>query len=154
MKAILKVGDKAQGFKFKDCTDGVSYNGNKDKYIGKVGKVEFIGKLGFSIKFEDCTWMYPISLIHLAVVETLDDIKFINQLDRNWQKVVDFVVGDIVEFSIPYFEGKFNYNGKVLELKDSYAVVEYYEPLYDIILISHISLLDANGYRRLTKQRG
>ena len=79
---------------------------------------------------------------------------FLNELDRGWQKVVNFKVGDVVDFSVPYFEGKFHYKGRVLELKGSYAKLEYYEPLNDLTLITHINLIDEDGYRRITKSNG
>lgn len=49
-------------------------------------------------------------------------------------------IGDEVEFSVPYFESKFNYKGKVIDLKRNYAVVEYYESLNDNTLRTHIDL--------------
>lgn len=54
-------------------------------------------------------------------------------------------VGDEVEYSVPYFEGAFYYKGRVIELRGSYAVVEYYEPLNDKTLRTHMDL------SRLTK---
>lgn len=81
-------------------------------------------------------------------------MNFLKELDRGWQKIVDFVVGDIVEFSVPYFEGEFNYKGRVLEINNGHAVVEYYESLHDITLVTHVSLVDDKGYRRLTKSKG
>jgi hypothetical protein len=54
--------------------------------------------------------------------------------------VDEFKVGDKVEFSVPYFEGKFDYKGKIVELRGSYAVVEYYEPLNDLTLKTHLDL--------------
>jgi hypothetical protein len=76
----------------------------------------------------------------------------LNALDRGWQKIVNFAIGDTVEFSVPYFEGKFEYVGVVLEVKSNHAVVEYYEPLHDTNIKTHVSLVDEHGYRRLTKQ--
>lgn len=81
-------------------------------------------------------------------------MEFLNQLDRGWQKVVDFKVGDNVTFSVPYFEGKFHYNGIVLDIKKDYAVIEYYEPLNDLNLRTHVSLVDDKGYRIITKTKG
>ena len=51
-----------------------------------------------------------------------------------------FKAGDQVEFSVPYFESKFDYKGKIVELRGSYAVVEYYEPLNDKTLRTHLDL--------------
>ncbi len=81
-------------------------------------------------------------------------MEFLKELDRGWQKVVDFKVGDNVTFSIPYFESEFRYNGIVLDIKTDYAVIEYYEPLNDLTLRTHVSLVDDKGYRRVTKTKG
>ena len=70
-KLSLKIGDKAQGFKFEDGTDGVTWGISKEKYIGKIGKITLIGNDYFGIDFNDgCGfWLYPTSLMHLAVLE-------------------------------------------------------------------------------------
>jgi hypothetical protein len=74
-----------------------------------------------------------------------------NELDRGWQKIIDFNVGDKVKFNVPYFESKFEYQGVVLEIKKTHVVVKYYESLNDTHLITHVDLLDKHGYRKLTK---
>ena len=59
----------------------------------------------------------------------------------------NFKVGDKVQFSVPYFESQFDYKGTIIELRGSYAVVEYYEPLTDKTLRTHKDLT------RLTKTK-
>jgi hypothetical protein len=62
--------------------------------------------------------------------------------------VDEFKVGDSVEFSVPYFESKFDYKGKIIDLKNNYAVVEYYEPLNDLTLKTHIDLSRIKKYAK------
>lgn len=52
------------------------------------------------------------------------------------------IVGCNVEFSVPYFESSFYYEGKVLSVNSTYALVEYYEPLNDLRLKTHVLLID------------
>lgn len=47
---------------------------------------------------------------------------------------------DDVQFKVPYFESYFTYRGVILSIDGQYATVEYYEPLHDISLITHIEL--------------
>ena len=70
---ILKVGDKAKGFKFDTMIYGdywVYWNDIKEEYIGKVGVVDtIINDSEFTIYFGDAVISYPTPLMHLAVVE-------------------------------------------------------------------------------------
>lgn len=75
-------------------------------------------------------------------------MEFLNELDRGWKKVVDFVVGDIVEFSVPYLDSKLSYQGEVLKIHKDHAVIKYVNNSEKIVT-SHISLLDSNGYKRI-----
>ena len=69
-KLPLKEGDKVKGFKFGDGTDGIDWNEDMALYVVKVGKVNYIDESYFDIKFENETiWSYPLSLMHLAVVD-------------------------------------------------------------------------------------
>lgn len=77
--------------------------------------------------------------------------KFLNELDRGCQKIVNFAVGDMVKFEVPYFECKWSYKGIVTEIKSTHAVINYYEPLHDIHLTTHVDLVDKHGYRKITK---
>jgi hypothetical protein len=74
-------------------------------------------------------------------------MEFLKELDRGWQKVVDFKVGDNVTFDVPYLDSKLSYQGKVVEIKRDHAVIQYVNN--DNMLTSHISLLDGNGYKRI-----
>ena len=78
-------------------------------------------------------------------------MKALDKLDRGWQKIVDFAVGDMVKFEVPYFESKFVYNGIVTEIRGTYAIVRYYETLNDMYLSTHVDLVDKHGYRKITK---
>lgn len=71
--------------------------------------------------------------------------KFERYFDTMVGVVDEFKAGDEVEFSVPYFESKFDYKGKIIELRGSYAFVEYYEPYNDKTLRTHLDL------SRLTK---
>lgn len=78
-------------------------------------------------------------------------MKALNQLDRGWQKIIDFTIGDNVKFDVPYLDSKFTYIGTVLEIHSDYALVEYYQPQSDMNLKTHVSLVDSNGYKRIKK---
>jgi hypothetical protein len=64
------IGKKIRGFSFKDGTDGILFN---EKYmlnhIGKIGEIIFKHEESVSVKFENGTWYYPISLIEQYLVE-------------------------------------------------------------------------------------
>lgn len=65
---MIKVGDKAKGFRFDDST-GVRYNNEMEKMVGKTGTVISIGTTNFTpsiiIEFEELReeisyWNYPL----------------------------------------------------------------------------------------------
>ena len=65
---MIKVGDKAKGFRFDDST-GVRYNNEMEKMVGKTGTVISIGTTNFTpsiiIEFEELLeeisyWNYPL----------------------------------------------------------------------------------------------
>ena len=67
-KTMIKVGDKAKGFRFDDST-GVRYNNEMEKMVGKTGTVISIGTTNFTpsiiIEFEELReeisyWNYPL----------------------------------------------------------------------------------------------
>jgi hypothetical protein len=78
-------------------------------------------------------------------------MKALSTLDRGWQPIVDFKIGDTVGFCVPYFESNLSYIGVVKDILEDYAVIEYDK--YDIgsPIRTHISLVDDNGYKRITK---
>jgi hypothetical protein len=55
-------------------------------------------------------------------------------------KTVKLKIGDKVSFSIPYFDSKLHYNGIVMDLNHSYAIVQYYQPLNSLTLVTHIKI--------------
>jgi hypothetical protein len=57
-------------------------------------------------------------------------------------KAIKFKTGDKVSFSIPYFDSKLHYNGIVKSLNSLYAVVEYYQPINSLMLVTHINIDD------------
>jgi hypothetical protein len=56
-------------------------------------------------------------------------------------------VGDEVQFSVPYFNSELHYNGKVIEFRGDYVVVEY-ENLKDVLITTQ---LDKSRLRKLNK---
>ena len=74
----------------------------------------------------------------------------LNKLDRGWQLIISFNIGDNVKFDIPYLGGSLNYIGVVKELVNGYAVIEYNNN-QGIKVKSHVSLVDDKGYRRVSK---
>ena len=69
MKTTLKVGDKAKGFLFANQTDDIVWVEEMTEYIGQEGEIVHVNVDYFYIEFDNAIWIYPLSLMHLAVVE-------------------------------------------------------------------------------------
>lgn len=71
----LEKGMKAKGFKFESGYDGLRYDPEMDKYIGKDGVVHNLTDT-FSVRFEDGKfWDYPLGLAHKALLSVGDKVK-------------------------------------------------------------------------------
>ena len=105
----LKVGDKAKGFKFENKTDGVMWCETQTHCVGKIGKVARINSNLFTIEFEDDWWRYPISLMHLAVVE--EEPKVI-EVDMNKVEKIEFLMGGVWKEYVSRTAKKYRYTMK------------------------------------------
>ena len=64
----IKVGDTVVGFKFKCEDEGVYWSSEMEAYVGREGKVEYIGSEFFVLSFDDgAEWGYPISQVNKAL---------------------------------------------------------------------------------------
>jgi hypothetical protein len=57
------VGRKCKGFRFEDGIDDVNWARQMETHIGEIGEIIDQDELEVEIKFEDVSWLYPISLI-------------------------------------------------------------------------------------------
>lgn len=110
MEKTLKVGDKAKGFLFANKTDDVCWAAEMTEYIGQEGKIIYIGSDYFHIHFGDTSWLYPTSLMHLAVVE--EQPKVI-EIDMSKVENVEYLVGGIWKESInKYYPSMYRFTMK------------------------------------------
>jgi hypothetical protein len=116
METILKIGDAARGFKFGFFVDGIMWYNEIAPYIDKIGKITDIEDNCFVITFEDGNhWQYPISLMHLALVEEQPKV-----IEIDFSKVEKFEFLMSGEWSI--LESKFYPEKYLFTLKDENKV--------------------------------
>jgi hypothetical protein len=64
----IKIGDKVVGFKFECEDEGVHWSSEMEAYVGREGKVEYIGHDFFVLTFDDgAEWGYPIIQVNKAM---------------------------------------------------------------------------------------
>lgn len=64
----IKVGDTVVGFKFESEDEGVQWSSELEAYVGREGKVEYVGRDFFVLTFNDGSeWSYPISQVNKAM---------------------------------------------------------------------------------------
>ena len=61
---MIKLGDKAKGFKFRGGggrnSANINYNGKMDRYVDVEGVVTHVNTDTFSILYHDDHWSYPV----------------------------------------------------------------------------------------------
>jgi hypothetical protein len=68
------IGKKVYGFKFKKVGASPSYNPNMNRYIGKVGIIEYYDSASVKVRFDDEEfWWYPLVFIQEHLVPELTD---------------------------------------------------------------------------------
>jgi len=69
------VGRKCKGFRFKNGTDHIQWDGYMENYIGQVGEVVTQGENHVNIEFDNhASWLYPISLIEEHLIPESPEI--------------------------------------------------------------------------------
>lgn len=64
----IKVGDKVVGFRFESRKEGPAWALEMNAYVGRVGKVVYIGPEDCVLTFDDgAEWSYPISQVNKAL---------------------------------------------------------------------------------------
>lgn len=122
METILKVGDKAKGFKFANETDGVGWVAEMTEHIGQEGEILHIGLDYFNIDFGDTIWTYPIELMHLAVVEEVKELPL-----KTGDKAKGFRFESGTD-NVAWTKSMGKYTGKVgvvEEIYDDFFIIEF-----------------------------
>jgi hypothetical protein len=68
------VGRKCKGFRFEDGTDGMRWHYHKEKYIGKIGEIDYQNNDRVRILFQNDFWYYPISPIEEHLIPESPEI--------------------------------------------------------------------------------
>lgn len=64
----IKLGDLVAGFRFESREEGPAWVPEMNEYVGREGKVEYIGHDFFVLTFDDSAeWSYPISQVNKAM---------------------------------------------------------------------------------------
>ena len=69
---VPEVGDKVKGFAFESGTDDVWYSKPMNAHVGELGEVVRVCVDRYIVQFDStaCSWTYPISLAHLAKMDS------------------------------------------------------------------------------------
>ena len=69
---VPEVGDKVKGFAFESETDDIYYVESMDAHVGELGEVVRVDADRYVVQFDStaCSWTYPISLAHLAKMDS------------------------------------------------------------------------------------
>ena len=69
---VPEVGDKVKGFAFESGTDDIYYAPAMNTHVGELGEVVHVCVDRYVVQFDStaCSWSYPISLAHLAKMDS------------------------------------------------------------------------------------